>query len=385
MKIFNHNFFEKRWVAYTVALCIAVVLYLFLSNIGIFGKGLVAIFDFVYPVFMGLCIAYILNPLVDLIEKYLLKGIQKRPGLRRGLAVFIGVIGVLVLLILLCIMVIPPIVTTIASLVNDFDKYLEHFQEIYNTFFSNADAVTTVDLSNIANFGNNILDNIISYAKENSGTIITTTVGIGKHVANVIIAFIVSLYFLADKRNLIHGMSKMVRVTTTEKRYLAIADFWSRCNKILSRFIVFDILDGCIVGVANAIFMTIAQMPFIALLSLVVGVTNLAPTFGPIVGCVIGCVLLLIVNPWQAFVFLIFTIILQTIDGYILKPKLFGGTYGVSSVWILISIIVFGRMFGIVGILLAIPLAAIIDFIYKDFIWVKLAERKRNRGEKVPE
>ena len=113
--------------------------------------------------------------------------------------------------------------------------------------------------------------------------------------------------------------------------------------------------------------------------------TNLAPTFGPIVGCVIGCVLLLIVNPWQAFVFLIFTIILQTIDGYILKPKLFGGTYGVSSVWILISIIVFGRMFGIVGILLAIPLAAIIDFIYKDFIWVKLAERKRNRGEKVPE
>ncbi len=385
MKIFNHDFFEKKWVSYTVALCIAVVLYLFLSHINIFGRGLVAVFNFIYPVFLGLCIAYILSPLVDLVEKYLLKGIKNKPSIRRGLAVFIGVALVLALIILLCVLVIPPIVATVVSLVNNFDEYMVHFQSIYNTFFDNANAATPVDLSDIANFGNSILDKIISYARENSGTIITTTVGVGKHVVTAVIAFIVALYFLADKRNLIHGMSKMVRVATTEKRYRTIADFWSRCNKILSRFIIFDILDGCIVGVANAIFMTIVQMPFIALISLVVGVTNLAPTFGPIVGAVIGTVLLLIVNPWQALIFLIFTLILQTIDGYILKPKLFGGTYGVSSVWILISIIVFGRMFGIIGILLAIPLAAIIDFIYKDFIWVKLAERKRNRGEKVPE
>ena len=112
-------------------------------------------------------------------------------------------------------------------------------------------------------------------------------------------------------------------------------------------------------------------MPFTALVSVIVGVTNLAPTFGPIVGAIIGGFILLLVNPLMAFWFIIFTIILQTFDGYLIKPVLFGDTLGVSSIMILIFIIVGSRMFGVWGILLAIPTAAICDFIYKDFIWRK--------------
>ena len=113
------------------------------------------------------------------------------------------------------------------------------------------------------------------------------------------------------------------------------------------------------------------HMPFTALVSVIVGVTNLAPTFGPIVGAIIGGFILLLVNPLMAFWFIIFTIILQTFDGYLIKPVLFGDTLGVSSIMILIFIIVGSRMFGVWGILLAIPTAAICDFIYKDFIWRK--------------
>lgn len=116
-------------------------------------------------------------------------------------------------------------------------------------------------------------------------------------------------------------------------------------------------------------------MPYSVLISLVVGVTNLAPTFGPIVGAVIGAFILVLVNPWHAFWFLVFTIILQTLDGYVIKPKLFGNTLGISSVWILIAIIVFGRIFGIVGVLLAIPFAAIIDFTYRELFIVWLEKR----------
>ena len=125
--------------------------------------------------------------------------------------------------------------------------------------------------------------------------------------------------------------------------------------------------------------MTLAGMDYAALISVIVGVTNLAPTFGPLAGAVIGAFFLVFVNPWYALWFLVFTAVLQTLDGYIIKPKLFGNTLGVSSLWILISIIVLGRMFGIPGILLAIPFAAISDIVYKEVILYNLERRKEEK------
>ena len=114
--------------------------------------------------------------------------------------------------------------------------------------------------------------------------------------------------------------------------------------------------------------MAIVGLPYIGLVSMVVAVMNLIPTFGPIIGGAIGAFLLLLVKPWYAVVFIIFTLILQTVDGYILKPKLVGDSVGVSGLWVLIGVIVGGKMFGIVGILLCIPAVAILDMLYSDFL-----------------
>ena len=126
-------------------------------------------------------------------------------------------------------------------------------------------------------------------------------------------------------------------------------------------------------------------MPYATLISVVVGVTNLAPTFGPILGGVIGAFILLLVNPWYSLWFLIFTLILQTCDGYVIKPKLFGETLGVSSLWILVCIIVGGRMFGVIGILLAIPIAAIIDFIFREYLIPWMHKRRKLKAAPDPE
>ena len=107
--------------------------------------------------------------------------------------------------------------------------------------------------------------------------------------------------------------------------------------------------------------------------------TNLAPTFGPIVGGAIGAFILVLENPWYALWFIIFTIILQTVDGYILKPRLFGESLGVSPLMILVAIVLGGRKFGVIGIVLAIPIAAIIDFIWKDYVIKKLEEKRSQR------
>ena len=141
-------------------------------------------------------------------------------------------------------------------------------------------------------------------------------------------------------------------------------------------------LDGIIVGVINAIFMVIARMPYVSLISVVVGVTNLIPTFGPVIGAVIGAFILVLVNPMQALIFLIFTMVLQLIDGYILKPKMFGGSLGVPAAWILISIVVGGKLFGIPGIVLGIPFAAIISFVYEELVMPMLLKHKAKREQR---
>ena len=161
--------------------------------------------------------------------------------------------------------------------------------------------------------------------------------------------------------------------------YELFLDFILRCDTILVNYIVQSLLDGLIVGVVNAIFMAFCRMPYIGLISVVVGITNLIPNFGPIIGAVIGGFILLLVNPMQALMFLVFTLVLQFVDGYILKPKLFSNSLGVSGLLILISTIVLGNMFGILGILLSIPAAAVLSFAYNDY-FVPWKEKRNNRA-----
>ena len=139
---------------------------------------------------------------------------------------------------------------------------------------------------------------------------------------------------------------------------------------------IFDLLDGLLVGTINSVFMSLCGMQYVGLVSVVVGITNLVPTFGPLVGAIIGGFILLMVKPFYALIFIIFTICLQFVDGYIIKPKLFGNTLGVPGLWILIVIVAGSRIYGVIGILLAIPFAAITDYIYREVILKSLEKRE---------
>ena len=222
-------------------------------------------------------------------------------------------------------------------------------------------AKKNIDISGITSVGDDILNFVGKKIPENFDGILTTSLSISKAIFDLFIAMFLAVYFLADKERLKGSFNRLLKRIIKENKYKAFSSFWERCNSILIRYIAFDIIDG---------------IPYSVLISLVVGVTNLAPTFGPIVGAIIGGFVLVLVNPLHALWFIIFTIILQTIDGYVLKPKLFGGSLGVPGVWILISIIVGGRILGVTGILLAIPFAAIVDFIYHDLIFQEARRRE---------
>ena len=375
----NKDLLEKRWAAYTLATCSAVVLYFLLSNVSDIFKGIGFVYRIISPLITGLIIAYIIDPFVTFLQNTVFSNV-KSEHTKKKLSVTVALVGIAIFIILLMVALIPQIVVSIKTLFGNMDNYIRSLQGFLKTASIEA-AERGIDISGITRFGDDILNVAGKKIPENFDGILTTSLSISKAIFDLFIAMFLAIYFLADKDRLRGSFSRLLKRVIKADSYKAFSSFWERCNSILIRYIAFDIIDGIIVGVANLIFMSVAGMPYSILISLVVGITNLAPTFGPIVGGIIGGFILVLVNPFYALWFIIFTVILQTIDGYILKPKLFGGSLGVPGVWILISIIVGSRILGVAGILLAIPFAAIVDFIYHDLIF-KDAEKSENQDKK---
>ena len=176
-----------------------------------------------------------------------------------------------------------------------------------------------------------------------------------------------------------------------EEKYNETLTHIKKIDNILIKYILFSLFDGVLIGTITAIFMLITGMDYIGLIAIIIGVTDLIPTFGPIIGTIIAALILLLVNPTHAIIFVIFYLVLQQIDGYVIRPKLYGNTFGVSGLWILVAIIVGGRMFGVLGILLGVPVIAILDYLFKQVIIPKVrarrekAIRKANGLEEVEE
>ena len=187
---------------------------------------------------------------------------------------------------------------------------------------------------------------------------------------------------LLDKNRLMRGIWRLVRVSFRKETSETIMDFVLRCDTIMISYLSQSIMDALIIGASNAAFMLICRMQYVGLISVAVAATNLIPNFGPIIGIAVGAFVLLLVNPFHALIFVIFSLVLQFVDGYILKPKLFANSLGVSGLLILIASIVLGDMFGIVGMLLAVPLAAIISFLYLDYFLPSREEHRVRFEEK---
>lgn len=383
IQFFKRNL-EKPWFANMIAICSGVILYLLLTYFGKVLHGVGALYRYFFPVIVGLIIAYILNPLAKVIQHQILRR-HGDSNISWYIAVVITIILVIALAIVFGVALIPQIISSVIGWFNNLESYAEALERLIGSLDLDASEFG-IDLSSLASFGQTIVSVVTDFLSRNSRTVINTVTHIGSGVFTGVISFIMAIYFLTGKENSKKGVGRLIRLLVTEERFAELSEFWGRCNSILVRYIWFDLIDALIVGAANAIFMAIMKMPMIPLISVLVAVLNLAPTFGPTIGCIAGAVILVLVDPLSALWFILFTIILQLIDGYLIKPKLFGDSLGVPAIWILIMIIVCGRMFGVIGILMAIPLAAILDFLYHDYFLTKLEQRKlRKKMESLPD
>lgn len=372
---------KESWFNMAFALCVAITFYMLISHISIFGDFFSAVIVLIKPLLYGLIIAYLLDPIARFYQAKLFKNFKKQ-GIARKLSVVLAVITFLIILVLLVVAVIPPLIKSIGSLVSRITE----FASTLSSGYAITDALG-IHIPNIvaqsSNTGNDLssaIQTIFGFLSNYLEGIAGASASFGSGVANTAIAFILAIYYMMDKERLQKGAKRFFLMLFKEKRYVGIRNLVVKADSILLNYIKGSLLEAFIVGATNGIFMAIFRMPYVLLVSVIVGVTNLAPTFGPIVGAALGALFLVLEDPLSALIFLIFTVVLQTVDGYILKPKMFGDSFGVSSLLILISIILGGRLLGVPGILLAIPFAAILQFM-ADGAWKEYNYRKKLKEE----
>ncbi len=361
---------EKKWYSGAVIACIGVAFYVLLSN---FTAVLSAIGSFLgnfKAVFLAFIFAYVLNPLAKVFYYRLFS--KMKPGKARWtLSALLSIITALLAMVLLLGMLIPQLVESIALFSDNFDVYAASLSDMIR----NSMLQEFIDEEQLQTLINNITDTVSSFVQKNTGNILSSVASTGKNVLTTAIALILAVYVLIEKKQVMGGIWQLLRVLLHRNENEVFLDFLLRCDTILVSYLAQNLLDSLIVGAANAIFMFACGMQYIGLISVVVGVTNLIPNFGPIIGAAIGGFILLLVKPVHALMFVAFCLVLQFVDAYILKPKLFSNSLGVSGLLILIASIVLGNMFGVWGMLLAIPIAAILSFLYRDYFLPRYEKR----------
>lgn len=357
------KFRDRPWYSLAVSICIGVILFVALIRIGDILDGIGTFVGFFSTVFLGAVIAYIINPLGMLYRRKLF-GKLKNEGVKAALGNFLAFVTVIIFLVIFGLTVVPQLIESIKLFASNLDGYAAGLQKTLVAFGVSSNII---DLNEFVTSSSDLIATITKLLSENISTVLSATASIGKTLGTIFIAFLLSMYFLAEKDKLVRACKRFLKALCKDK-YDDVKYVIKKSDFILSRYIVFNILDAIVVGIVNAIFMAIVGLPYIGLVSMVVAVMNLIPTFGPVIGGAVGAFLLLLVKPWYAVAFIIFTLILQMVDGYILKPKLVGDSVGVSGLWVLIGVIVGGKMFGIVGILLCIPAVAILEMLYSDFL-----------------
>ena len=358
-----------------------MILYVLLTRLGAVWTGVKTFIGYFSPVLLGCLFAYIMNPLANFYKRRVFRKIRK-DGLKRLLSNVLAVVTVLLFVALILLVILPQFIDSIGTFANNLEGYISTVEEAMEKW-GISERLGTIGI-NVEQTTKRIIDTVVDYVKKNLVSIISKTANTGKSLLQLVISFILSLYLLAEKEMLKTGGKRLMRALIKPDGYASAMSFLRRSNDILNRYIVFNLVDALIVGMVNAVFMAVTGMPYLGLVSFVVAITNLIPTFGPVIGGAVGAFVLVLVRPWHALAFLIFTMVLQTCDGYVIKPRLFGNSLGVSGLWILIGVIVGGRMFGLVGILCAIPGVAILDFAYTErFLpWLeRRASRERETGE----
>lgn len=382
----DRQYFKWGLTALTV-IFISILLVVIFTNLPGFFALLQSIGKIISPLIYGIVIAFLLNPVMNFVHDRLCpilarRGVKRAETLSRAIAIiFAFVFGGLIVYAFFA-MLLPQLYVSVMSIVDSAPGYYQKLEGwAVNVLEDNPELQTYVEkaLDTAQSYVHKWIEtSLLSDMQKLLTTLTTSVMSLVNLVTNLIIGFVASIYILWSKTTFQAQAKKIVVATFKPSAANHLLELGSNINRIFSGFIIGKIIDSAIIGVLCYIVMCIMKMPYTALISTIVGVTNVIPVFGPLIGLLPSALIILLVNPLQSFYFVIFIIILQQIDGNVIGPKILGNTVGISGFWVLISITFAASIFGFTGMLLGVPVFAVIYLIISDI--VNSALRRKGRS-----
>ncbi len=341
-----------------ILMLVVIVGYILLENYNVFFAFLRRLLSILAPFIYALIIAYCLSPLINIFEK--------KVKLKRGLSILLTYVIIISLLALGVIYVLPNITDSVISITLEVSKYVEIGQEWIENAFKNENLynllmrVGAVDyLSELSSkFGTTFI-----WVLEGS---ITSIFLVTTNLVKIVLGFVLAIYVLLDKERLLKGTKTLIYMAFKEERSHQLIKWVKTYNRMVGLYIGTKAIDSTIIGVIAFVGLSVIDAPYTGLMALIVGVTNMVPYLGPLVGEIIGAFVGLTVSPTMAITMFLLLFTIQQFDAWYLDPKLVGNKVGVRPIFIILGLILGGRLFGVIGMLLASPTMATIKVFYDE-------------------
>ena len=363
---------RKKWLRrkpesmldWLVIVFAAITFYMVLNNGGYVLGLLQGLMNILTPFAAGVVIAYIINPVVNWSYKYICRS---HPRLH-WLAMLIGYIVAFLILFLLAFLIATQVVTAIEAFGANLSGYQANLKNMLLELQPHLPE--SLDVQLIIEY----LDDLTKIVQE----LIKLALGSGDQIMgffnNAVDTFVLvftalasSVYLLTQKNKLLRHVKILTRAFLPRRVAANVLRICQQANRNLTGFFTGKIIDSAIIGLLTFVCMTIFGMHFAPVISIIVGITNIIPVFGPFIGAVPGILILLFIEPMQALGFAVLILIIQQLDGNVIGPKILGDSIGISALWVLVAIVVGGDLFGLPGMVVGVPVFATLLSIVKEF------------------
>ena len=370
----------RELILFTIIILIA------LWNYKILFDWIGAAFRIILPFILGGGIAFILNiPMSFLEEKIFqnrhLKEKKIAQRLSRPVCLILTLAIVIGVVVLVMFVVIPELTRTILSLGRTIQAFIPEAQRFLEQLFTNNKDIQQW-LANLNLDVGRLTDSAMAFFQNSAGNVLNSTMSaIGSIVSGVttfVIAFVFSCYVLLQKEKLNIQVKKVVYAFFPEKRAEWMFEVGSLASKAFSSFFTGQCVEALILGCMFFIVMSILNMPYTMLVSVLIAFTALIPIFGAFIGCFVGAFLILMVDPMQMVVFVVTFLILQQIEGNLIYPKVVGSSVGLPSIWVLAAVTIGGSLMGIVGMLIFIPIVSVVYTLFRASVYKHLRKKHRD-------
>ena len=368
---------DKKYLYWGVTgfavICASLLFYFGLFHMDVLWGKIHNLFTVLMPVVWGVIIAYLLTPIVNILEKKVFFSLLEHfhVELTKKKRVLIRYLGIFISLILACLaiyslfaMIVPSIVESIISIVNDSPRYIQNIMNWLSSILRDNEELQTTVFNFIDNYSfkveNWMNQQLLPQLRQILQQMTTGIFGAVLFVKNILIGAIISIYLMASKETYLSEGKMFIYAIFDTERANSIIKACRYTNRVFMGFISGKIIDSAIIGVLCYIITSILGTPYAVLVSVIVGVTNVIPFFGPYLGAIPSAFIILLVNPMQCLYFLIAILLLQQFDGNILGPKILGESTGLSSFMVIVAILLFGGFMGIPGMIIGVPVWAVI-------------------------